>query len=180
MKFHSAHTAIVNPPSASPVITQEQLWQALQQKARDPLPFVPVIETCEVVKEDTGGLTRVVTFKPGTGPPGKITEVVVFSGQVKVVHFQGIFSLDLTFPYNNQADFYMEDIGTSISNIVSLGDGGDTDMYLTFTFTWNFPKIQEGSEEATTKAKQLTEMSKNAAAHTVKQVREMLKDGSLV
>ncbi|THG95472.1 hypothetical protein EW026_g6187 [Hermanssonia centrifuga] len=161
MKFHSAHTAIVNPPSASPVITQEQLWQALQQKARDPLPFVPVIETCEVVKEDTGGLTRVVTFKPGTGPPGKITEVVVFSGQVK-------------------ADFYMEDIGTSISNIVSLGDGGDTDMYLTFTFTWNFPKIQEGSEEATTKAKQLTEMSKNAAAHTVKQVREMLKDGSLV
>ncbi|PSS36796.1 hypothetical protein PHLCEN_2v1340 [Hermanssonia centrifuga] len=161
MKFHSAHTAIVNPPSASPVITQEQLWKALQQKARDPLRFVPVIETCDVIKEDTGGLTRVVTFKPGTGPPGKITEVVVFAGQVK-------------------ADFYMEDIGTSISNIISLGDGGDTDMYLTFTFTWNFPEIQEGSEEATTKAKQLTEVSKNAAAHTVKQVREMLKDKSLV
>lgn len=84
MKFNFATTRPINPPSASPVLTKEQVFVGLKIKARDPIKFVPVIATCEVVKEDDAGLTRVVSLKPGAGPPGKLTEVVTFVENVRV------------------------------------------------------------------------------------------------
>ncbi|PSS36797.1 hypothetical protein PHLCEN_2v1341 [Hermanssonia centrifuga] len=158
MKFYAAHTTIVNPPSASPKITREQLWAALKQKSRDPIRFVPVIETCEVIKEDAFGLTRVVQFKPGTGPPGKVTEVVTFTEGVK-------------------ADFFTPDNGTTVSNIISFGED-DSELYLTFAFNMNFPQFEEGSEQADAQTKKLWQSSQGAAARTVDQLREMLEEGS--
>ena len=84
MKIHIAYTAPINPANAPFKLTRAQVWDGLKIKARNPLRFVPVIEKCEVVEEHATGLTRVVEFKPGTGPPGKLTEVITFGDDVHV------------------------------------------------------------------------------------------------
>ena len=85
MKFHIAVTRPINPPSAPSILTRAQVWQGLKIKARDPIRFVPAIASCEVVEENDAGLTRLVSLKPGSGgPPGKVTETVVFVDGVKV------------------------------------------------------------------------------------------------
>ena len=83
MRFNVAVTLPINPPS-SPVLTRAQVWKALKLKSRDPVRFLPVITSCKVLEENVGGLTRIVNFKPETGPPGDVTEVVTFYEGVKV------------------------------------------------------------------------------------------------
>lgn len=34
--YATAHTVPVNPPGASPVLTEEQVWKGLEYKARNP------------------------------------------------------------------------------------------------------------------------------------------------
>lgn len=85
MKVALAFTAPINPPSATPKLTRAQVWEGLVHKARDPVKYVPGIETCNVLEENADGLTREVTFRPGTpGPPGIVTEKVVFTKEVRV------------------------------------------------------------------------------------------------
>ena len=72
----------------------------------------------------------------------------------------------------------MPDTGTAISNIISNG-ADETDLYLTFTFSWNFPEIVEGSEEAAAKAKMFAQTASQVVPHTVAQIREMVKDGTI-
>lgn len=87
MKTHIAATLPINPPSVSPVLTQEQVWKGLVFKARNPQGFVPV-EECTIV-EDHGeqGLTRRVKFIPppnGSFLPNEATEVVTLYPPTKV------------------------------------------------------------------------------------------------
>lgn len=84
MKLDIAVTQPINPPPSSPALTRAQVWTGLKIKARDPVKFVPIISKCEVLHEDNAGLTRVVTFKPGSGPPGTVTEVITYVEGVKV------------------------------------------------------------------------------------------------
>ena len=85
MKIYQAYTAPINPPSASPILTSSQVWQALVEKCHKPQKFVLPIADCEVLEESDVGLKRVVTFKPGMGPPaGKVTEVITYHGQIMV------------------------------------------------------------------------------------------------
>ena len=72
----------------------------------------------------------------------------------------------------------MPDTGTAISNIISNG-ANETDLYLTFTFSWNFPEIVEGSEEAAAKAKMFAQTARQVVPHTVAQIREMVKEGTI-
>jgi hypothetical protein len=88
MKFDHAFTAPINPPNASPKLTRAQVWTGLEHKARDPVRYVPIIAACKVVEETEAGLTRLVTFKPGTGPPGEVKEVVIWTKEVRVRIFQ--------------------------------------------------------------------------------------------
>jgi hypothetical protein len=84
MKICLSHTCPINPPDAPIKLTRAQVWEGIKLKARDPLKFVPIIAKCEVVEEHEEGLTRVVEFKTGTGPPGRITEVVTYAPDVQV------------------------------------------------------------------------------------------------
>ena len=72
----------------------------------------------------------------------------------------------------------MPDLGNAISNIISVGEDGK-DLYLTFTFSWNFPDIQEGTKEAAEKSKSLTDMGQEVVPHTIQQIRAMVKDGTV-
>ena len=72
----------------------------------------------------------------------------------------------------------MPESGIAVSSIISIGED-ETDLYLTFTFTWNFPNIVEGTEEAAAKVEALTQVVKPIVSHTVEQLREMAKDGTV-
>lgn len=52
MTYAFAATRPINPPGASPVLTEEQVWKALEFKARNPQAFVPMISSCKVVKDE--------------------------------------------------------------------------------------------------------------------------------
>jgi hypothetical protein len=85
MKFNLAYTAPINPASTSLILTQPQVWRGLVEKCRKPQMFVAVISDCEIIEESDTGLKRIVTFKPGMGPPaGKVMEVITYHGQTTV------------------------------------------------------------------------------------------------
>ena len=73
----------------------------------------------------------------------------------------------------------MPDLGTVISNIISSGKGGEQDLYLTFTFSWSFSEIKEGTDEAAKKAKVLDGMAWDGVEHTIAQIRELVKNGEI-
>ena len=74
--LHLAHTSPINPPNASPPLTPAQIWAGLQRKIRFAQEFVPVIESCEILEEKDGVVTRDVVFKEGMGPKRSAREVV--------------------------------------------------------------------------------------------------------
>jgi hypothetical protein len=75
--LHLSHTAPLNPPSATPILTTQQVWAGLQRKIRFAQEFVPVIASCTVVEEqEDGTVVRDVVFKEGAGPKPQAREVV--------------------------------------------------------------------------------------------------------
>ena len=77
-----------------------------------------------------------------------------------------------------QVDFRNLDSGAFINNIISQGKD-ETDLYLTFYFEWQYPKIQEGSEEAKELSDQLWQQAKKAVQHTIDVAKEMKSKGEL-
>lgn len=180
MKICAAHSSPINPPGATPKLTRSQVWEGLKVKSRDPVRFVPVIQSCVVVEETAAGLTRKVHFKPGTGPQGEVTEVVTFFEGVRVRsrsrhpprHIMTVLRPHL------QADFKMVGNDTVISNIISTGDG-ESDLYLTFSFVWDLPDIQEGTDAAKAKQEQFANGAGTAVQQSVKEIRALVQSGEL-
>ena len=79
--YNYAATLVVNPPG-SLALTREQLWRGLEQKAENPLDFVPGMASCEVVLRGDR-LRERITFTPmiqvhfqRVGIPGWIANIV--------------------------------------------------------------------------------------------------------
>lgn len=64
VNINLAYTAAVNPEGATPVLTVQQLWKGLERKVRFAQEFVPVIESCEVLRDEGNEIEREVLFKP--------------------------------------------------------------------------------------------------------------------
>lgn len=125
--LHLAATAPVNPTGATPVLTQAQLWEGLRRKVRHANEFVPPITSCTVEKEEGNVVHRRVVFN-GTK---EMTEVCMELAPHKV-------------------EFVLED-GSEVENIVASGPSGNPeDLYLTYSFKWKYPDLEEGSEVAKT------------------------------
>jgi hypothetical protein len=78
-----------------------------------------------------------------------------------------------------QADFHIRNTGTRIQNIISQGPGGEHDLYLTFTFAFVFPDVEEGSPEAAEKVTQMKEMSNKVVPGSVVEIRELAQKGEI-
>ena len=77
VKLNIAWTSPINPPSASPILTVEQVWAGLERKVRHAQEFVPAaIESCEVLSDENGIVDRIVTFKAGVLEQKKARETV--------------------------------------------------------------------------------------------------------
>ncbi|KAJ7866677.1 hypothetical protein B0H13DRAFT_2352417 [Mycena leptocephala] len=61
MLYAFAATRPVNPSGVQPAITEEQLWKGLEYKARNPVPFVPVISSSKTTFEEGNKLVRELT-----------------------------------------------------------------------------------------------------------------------
>jgi hypothetical protein len=79
VKLYFAHTSPINPPSTTPVLTHAQVWAGLQRKIRFAQEFVPVIESCNVLSDENGVVTRDVKFKKGAMPHDELVREVVKS-----------------------------------------------------------------------------------------------------
>ena len=131
--FRLAYTEPINPAGSSPVLTWSQVWAGFQRKLKNGHEFVPSIQSCEIVSEDSteNTVTRDVIFKAGQGPKGGGATVKEFCKSYEPV----------------RVDFRQED-GSSITNLISSGSGGAEDLYMTFAFEWRHADVEDGSEEA--------------------------------
>ncbi|KAF2471502.1 DUF1857-domain-containing protein [Lindgomyces ingoldianus] len=156
-----AYTSKINPEGVSPVLTIPQIWQGLQRKIRFAHEFVPVIESCEVLEDKDGVVTRQVKFKKGQGPMDEAREVVRSY-------------------YPAWVDFQQDD-GSHIRNIVSDGPGGSLkDLHMTYVFEFRLPDIAESDTAAVEKElARLKGMSKKAVESSIEVIREMVKDGRI-
>jgi Domain of unknown function (DUF1857) len=85
MLFTYAHTVPINPPNATPRLTKSEVWATLLNKAREPQDYIPLITACHVVAESADGLTRDVTFRPGSFmPAGTVREEVSWLSDIRV------------------------------------------------------------------------------------------------
>lgn len=154
----TAYTAPINPPSAEPKLTLEQVWTLLRRKVTHAEEFVPMaIKSTEVVSEEKDALGRPVTTRIATLVEGgkRMQETV-------------------TEMYPTLEQFRRTD-GGMVQNIVS--QGADGELYLTFTFEMvrSFAGLSAAEVEQAREKQQAG--SKMAVEGTIKAMREMVSDG---
>lgn len=147
-----SHAIPVNPPSAEPHLTREQVWRGLEMKAENAIPFVEGMTQCDVNERDGNVITRTITFR-GAQHREKIT----LFAPVKV-QFERL-----------------DDTGW-IDNVISESEDG---LLLTFTFGITFPGIAEGSPEEQEQGDKMRGAYTGAVAATLSRVRQMVRDGEL-
>ncbi len=78
-RINLAYTGPINPPVATPVLTEQQVWKGLERKVRFAQEFVPVIDSCHVIREEGVEVERDVYFKAEVeqGKVGEPTREVV-------------------------------------------------------------------------------------------------------
>ncbi|KAK0702827.1 hypothetical protein B0H67DRAFT_637878 [Lasiosphaeris hirsuta] len=185
--FNLGYTAPINPSGASPILTPSQIWAGLQRKVRHAEEFVPLFSTCEVLSEEPPAteeepytIIRLVTVRPGAGPPGGSPASRAGSGgppgggpptgQIRNV-------CKLYAP--SRVDFLRED-GTKFSNYVTQGPSGEeTDMSMTYVFEWRHPGVQAGSEIAKRMEAGHKKTAREAVEQTIKRIRELVVEGNL-
>ncbi|KAL2268017.1 hypothetical protein VTJ83DRAFT_2863 [Remersonia thermophila] len=158
-----AYTAPINPPSASPALTLAQVWEGLVHKVRRADLFVPVITSCQVLKEETNNsnrqevdvITRRVTFRASTALTASETVV-------EVCHL---------YP-PCRVDFKQED-GTLIGNYVS--EGPDGELYMTYMFEWRIPGVMAGSEEAKALEDKYRKVARMAVEGSINTIRAIAR-----
>ncbi|KAK4098542.1 DUF1857-domain-containing protein [Parathielavia hyrcaniae] len=166
------YTAPVNPPGASPVLTPSQVWTGLQYKVRRAERFVPIITDCTIVSETTSSssstaaadnndgaaatITRLVTFKPGSGPGdgSPVKEVCKLYPPCRI-------------------DFLQDD-GTTIGNYVTFSaEEHDEEVMMTYVFQWRAEGVGEGSEEHKRLEGRYRETAKLAVEGSIRTIRKI-------
>lgn len=137
VRLYVNYTAPINPPSATPYLSQSQIWAALQRKVRRAQDFVPAITSCTVLEEHDNVITRNVVFAPGfMGDAAKTVKEVCVSDEPTRVEFR-------------------QEDGTTILNVVGWGPGfgnegnaeGGLGLYLTYLFEWERADLVRGSDQ---------------------------------
>ncbi|CAE6530037.1 unnamed protein product [Rhizoctonia solani] len=148
--FNYAYTA---PFPKDSKISWDQAFEALRHKARAPMPFVPLIASCEVLEEKPNYIKRKVTLKGGA----QMTE-----------------DIDL---YAPSLATFKSNTGAFITNLIS--ENAEGERFLTFTFFMPLPGIEAGSEEEIAKRKEMEEIVKEAVLQSLKVTLEMFEKKEL-
>ncbi|KAG6820389.1 hypothetical protein H0H93_001159 [Arthromyces matolae] len=138
----------VNPPGATPLLTEEQVWKGLGIKARDPKTFVPIITSCEVLSDDGTNIVRSVRFN--NGEPTRE---------------------DITLYPNTIAYFEMEG-GKRITNLLSYNE--EDELMLTFSFANGIPPTGVTENK---NWKELNGIIGKGVEHSIERIRQLARDG---
>lgn len=150
-----SETVPVNPAGATTVLSKSQVWQGLVMKAENALPFVPAMESCEIVERYSDGFLREIVLRGD-----RMRERITFTPEVQV-HFQRVS--DATFP-------------GWITNLLSESEQG---LMLTFTFAIEFPGAAPGSPDEKAKGDAVKASYLSAISSTLKRTRELAQQGQL-
>jgi hypothetical protein len=145
----------VNPPGATPRLTQEQVWRGLMMKAENALVFVPRMQACTVIERWNDGLLREVVFNGD-----RFREKITFSPTVEVL-FERVDT---------------EDNAGWITNVISESEHG---LLLTFTFAVNLPGTVPGTAEERAAGEAMRESYVGAVKATLARVRQLIGEGKL-
>ena len=146
---------LINEPGEEVVLNRNQVWQGLEMKAANAVPFVPSITECEVIGRWEGGMLREIVHA------GERLQEYITQIPERLIHFRRIS--DLT-PGDIFNELYFSDSG---------------ELTLTFTFALDLPDIEAGTPEASAFAAELEESYLLSIRATIKHIRHLVKDGSL-
>ncbi len=147
--YNYAATLVVNPPG-SLALTREQLWRGLEQKAENPLDFVPGMASCEIVERYADGFLREVVLRGD-----RLRERITFTPMIQV-HFQRV------------------GIPGWIANIVSESEAG---LLLTFAFSVSFVGIDVGSPLEQEMGERMWQNYRKAVETTLAATRRRVTEG---
>ncbi|KAF8890620.1 hypothetical protein BD779DRAFT_1516055 [Infundibulicybe gibba] len=142
----------VNPPGATPILTEAQVWKGLHMKARKPMSFVPAISSCDVVSDSGDKVVRSVRF----GDAEPVLEAIELH--------------EATIAY-----FEISSVGARITNVLSYD--GDNNMLLTFTFANGIPGFEPGKGRPG--AEELNKTIGKGVEHTIERIRQLAREGTL-
>jgi Domain of unknown function (DUF1857)/SnoaL-like domain len=149
--YKLSRTIPVNEPG-KPFLSRHDVWTGLEMKANNALPFVPIMQKCQVVEQDKGWLTRdiVVNNVP-------LREKVTFEPERRVI-FERIAGSE----------------PGRIENIIGEDEHGD--LTLTFAFELRKEGLADGSEAETRHFAPMEGAYLGAVASTLGAVRRTVEE----
>jgi acetylaranotin biosynthesis cluster protein L/SnoaL-like protein len=149
--YKLSRTILVNEPG-KPCLSRHDVWVGLEMKANNALPYVPIMQKCEVVQRGTGWLTRdiVVNNVP-------LREKVTFEPEQRVI-FERIAGSE----------------PGRIENTIGEDERGD--LTLTFSFALSKEGLADGSESETKHFAPMEGAYLGAVSSTLAAVRRTVED----
>jgi hypothetical protein len=150
-------TIVVNS-GAKPDLTQTDVWRGLVMKGENAMPFVPVMEACDVVErgneDGNDWLVRQIRIAGNA-----MHEKVTFHAE-HTVEFERLDGIER---------------GTILNEILDK----DGELTLRFTFTLAREDMEDGSEEEKTYAASMEDTYLKAVQSTIDTIRRLQADGEL-
>ena len=145
----------INEPGEPVVLNRHQVWQGLEMKGRDAVPFVPSITECRVLEEWDGGYLREIVH---VGE--RLREALTLIPE-RVIHFRRIS--DRT-PGDIFNELYTNDEG---------------ELMMAFTIALDLPEVEPGTIEAKALADSLEDSYLRSIKATLAHLRSLAKDGQI-
>jgi hypothetical protein len=142
----------------TPDLTQTDVWHGLVMKGENALPFVPVMEACDVIERGTDDgadwLIREIRIAGNT-----MREKVTFYPE-STVEFERLDGIER---------------GTILNEILDQ----DENLALRFTFTLSREDMEDGSDEEKAYADGMEETYLKAVQSTIDTIRRLVDEGQL-
>ncbi|KAJ7053311.1 DUF1857-domain-containing protein [Mycena amicta] len=148
-----AATRPVNPPGVEPVITEEQLWKALEYKARNPQAFVPMIISCKVTVDDG---KKVPYTRSGIEDSPEVVVETIDAYASTIVYFE-------------------MSSGKRVTNTVSYGLNNE--LLLTYSFANGIPGVPD--DKPSPSKEEMNATLGMGVNHSIAVVRELVKAGKV-
>lgn len=144
-----------NRGADNPELSRSEIWRGLEMKGENAMPFVPVMEKCEVEKREDNWLIRLIQIDGQ-----EMREKVTFHPE-HTVEFERLDGIEK---------------GTILNEIL---DGADGELQLRFTFTLSREDMEHGSEEEKAYAASMENTYLKAVQSTIDTIRRLVKEGEL-
>ncbi|KAF5333392.1 hypothetical protein D9611_002651 [Ephemerocybe angulata] len=139
-------------PEGVPKLSAAQVWKGLTLKARDPVSFIPIAKSSEIIEDLGNTFTRRVVL--GDNPP--ITEVIV-QHEGAIIYFES------------------PETGHKVTNILSYDENNE--LILTYCFANGIPGQKFTDQVPAPEV--LNQSAGKSVEKTLEVIRRMVADGTI-